>query len=103
MKHKSMNDKVFDLITILLSLFFLIITLYPMIYVLSASFSDPVAVTKGELWLLPKGLTLDGYMAIFDYKPIWIGYRNTIFIPYSEPSSVCCSRFPVPMHCPEGT
>lgn len=79
MKNRSLDDRVFQMVTILLSLFFLIVTLYPLLYVLSASFSDPSAVTKGELWLLPKGLTLAGYEAIFDYKPIWIGYRNTIF------------------------
>lgn len=61
MKHSGLNDKLFDMIAIIISGLLLIITLYPLIYVLSASFSDPVIVTKGELWLLPKGLTLDGY------------------------------------------
>ena len=94
MKHSGLNDKLFDMIAIIISGLLLIITLYPLIYVLSASFSDPVIVTKGELWLLPKGLTLDGYKAIFDYKPIWVGYRNTLF--YSVFGTVISLVFTLP-------
>ena len=57
----------------------LIVTLYPLIYVVSASLSDPVRVAAGDLLLWPIGFTLEGYETILDYSPIWIGYRNTIF------------------------
>lgn len=57
----------------------LLVTLYPLVYVLSASFSDPLSVTKGEVLLLPVKPSLEGYKTILEYKPIWIGYRNTIF------------------------
>ncbi len=76
---QSTDDRIINGAAFLLSALALILTLYPLIYVISASFSDPVAVTRGELWLLPKGITLDGYEMIFDYNPIWTGYRNTIF------------------------
>lgn len=76
---EGLDDKFINFIAYLLSGLVLLITLYPLVYVLSASFSDPLAVVRGELWLLPKGLTLDGYGLIFEYKPIWTGYRNTIF------------------------
>ena len=58
---------------------FLIIELYPVLYVISCSFSNPDAVTAGEILLWPRGFTLDGYKKIFEYTDIWIGYGNTIF------------------------
>lgn len=63
---------------ILLALIF-IITLYPMIFVISASFSDPGAVASGEMVFLPKGFTLEGYKYILQYSEVWTGYLNTVF------------------------
>ncbi len=62
----------------LLALSFLI-TLYPIIYVVSASLSDPSAVSSGEMLLWPVRPTFDAYEFILKYKEIWTGYANTIF------------------------
>ncbi|UQZ81169.1 L-arabinose transport system permease protein AraQ [Paenibacillus konkukensis] len=56
----------------------LVTVLYPLLFVLSASFSDPTKVMSGEMWLLPKGFTLGAYKEIFDYAAVWSGYRNTL-------------------------
>lgn len=56
-----------------------IITLYPLIFVLSASFSEPGAVYTGKMILFPVNPTLAGYEYIFRYREIWTGYVNTIF------------------------
>ena len=61
-----------------LTLFF-IVCLYPIVYVFSASFSDPVAVSTGKMLLFPVEPSLDGYDFVFKYKDIWKGYANTIF------------------------
>ena len=53
--------------------------LYPLWYVLIASFSSPIEIGLGNVWLWPKGFTLMGYTELFDTEQIWIGYRNTIF------------------------
>jgi putative aldouronate transport system permease protein len=53
--------------------------LYPLIYILSASFSTAEAVVSGRMWLWPVDFTLTGYRYILSYKYIWVGYRNTIF------------------------
>lgn len=53
--------------------------LYPLWYVLIASFSTPMEISSGNVWLWPKGFTLAGYEELFDTEQIWIGYRNTIF------------------------
>lgn len=78
-RKQCLSDKVFDSFNMILMLCLTVVFLWPLIFVLSASISDPAAVTLGKVWLLPKGFTMDGYKAIFNYKNIWVGYRNTIF------------------------
>ena len=78
-RKDDMNSRVVDWVASLLGGIVLVLTLYPLIYVLSASFSDPVSVTTGKVTLLPVQPTLDGYATIFQYVPIWLGYRNTLF------------------------
>ncbi|UOQ91890.1 carbohydrate ABC transporter permease [Halobacillus shinanisalinarum] len=56
----------------------LLIVLYPVIYIVSASISDPNLVSQGKMWLFPKGITFEGYKRVFGNEQIWIGYRNTI-------------------------
>ena len=56
------------------------ITLYPFLYVVFASFSKPsLLMQQRDILLWPKGFNLGAYKAVFDYKTIWISYRNTIF------------------------
>ncbi|WP_274654443.1 carbohydrate ABC transporter permease [Paenibacillus humicola] len=55
-----------------------VVVLYPMLYMISASVSDPKAVSSGEMWLLPKGITFDGYRRVFQDADIWTGYANAI-------------------------
>ena len=55
-----------------------ILLLYPIYFVVTASFSEPAAVASGNVWLWPKGFTLEGYTELLKHKEIWIGYKNTI-------------------------
>ena len=57
----------------------LAVFIWPLWFVLIASFSDPVAVTTGQVFLLPKMITFEGYQKMLQYSSIWQGYRNTIF------------------------
>ena len=56
-----------------------IIILYPLIIVVSTSFSSPGAVMSGKVWLLPVDLSLEGYKAVFRTNDVLIGYRNSLF------------------------
>lgn len=56
----------------------LILVAYPLIYILSASISNPNVVASGEMWLFPKELTFEGYKRVFEDAAIWRGYLNTI-------------------------
>ncbi len=56
----------------------LIVVLYPLIYILSASISSPQQVNSGAMWLFPKEITWAGYQLVFENPKIWNGYLNTI-------------------------
>ncbi len=77
--RSSKGEFLFDACVNLLGLAVVIIVLVPLIFVVSASFSDPDLVLKGKVFLFPKGLTLEPYKMVFQNKDIWVGYRNTIF------------------------
>ena len=77
MKRKKIT--LFDFVVYVISGILLLSVLYPLIVVVSSSFSDPALVTTGKVVLLPKGINLEGYKAVFGNKDIMTGYANTIF------------------------
>lgn len=75
---EAANERVFDVIIYVIAAIIIVIVLYPLIFIVSASFSDPTRVLNGEVWSPPKGVTLDAYTNILQNEKIWTGYRNTI-------------------------
>ncbi len=63
---------------VVLGLFFLS-ELYPLYFIVVASFSDPLAVSNGQTMLFPVKPSMDGYKYVLNYTVIWTGYLNTIF------------------------
>lgn len=78
MRRASLSDKTFDVINTIFLIILLILIVYPLVFVLSASISDPMAVNSGKMWLWPVDITLKGYELVFSEKSIWSGYKNTI-------------------------
>lgn len=76
--EETRGDKVFLFFVYFYLAIALVITMYPLIYIISASISDPVYVNSGQMVLFPKGITFEGYELIFRNKDIWTGYMNTI-------------------------
>ncbi|HEY2492006.1 MAG TPA: carbohydrate ABC transporter permease [Paenibacillus sp.] len=72
------RDKAFVICTYIYVFLAFIIVAYPVVYMISASISDPKLVSSGEMWLWPKGITFDGYKRVFENSSIWTGYMNTI-------------------------
>jgi putative aldouronate transport system permease protein len=72
------GERLFNVVICALAAIIIGIVLYPLLFVVSASFSDPAKVLGGEVWLLPKAVTAEAYVEIFHNKEVWIGYRNTI-------------------------
>lgn len=77
--QETKEDKVFKVFIFIFLTTALLIVLYPVLYIISASISDPTAVNSGEMWLFPKDITFEGYKLIFENSDIWRGYLNTIF------------------------
>ena len=72
------RDGVFDAILYCICAVLLLIILYPLWFIVIASFSDPSAVAGGHVWVWPVGFTLDGYDELLKQPKVWLGYRNTI-------------------------
>ena len=76
-RYMSPGDKAFTIINyVFLAIIFVVIA-YPLLYVVSASFSDPQAVVRGDVVLLPVNPTLRGYKAVFQNGKIMTGFLNS--------------------------
>lgn len=76
---EPLNDKIFMAAIYILLAAVLVIMLYPLIYVVSASFSSPSAVASGKVFLWPVEPTLIGYEAVFQNQKIITGFLNSVF------------------------
>ena len=77
-KKIKAGDRAFDIINTLLLVLIFVIILYPMYYVLIASFSNPDKVLTGKIFLLPKGFQLESYKTVFSNSEVMNGYLHTI-------------------------
>ena len=84
----SAEDKLLYIITYVCLSILLIIVAYPMVYVISSSFSSGRAVMAGRVVFLPVEPTFDGYRVMGTYRNIIIGYRNTIL--YTAVGTAVC-------------
>ena len=58
--------------------FFCLVILYPILWIISSSLSDPFAVMTGKVHLLPVGFTTKMYERVLKNGEIWGAYKNTI-------------------------
>ncbi|WP_367924102.1 carbohydrate ABC transporter permease [uncultured Ruthenibacterium sp.] len=81
-KHKrqqlTREDRMFNAILGVLTFVCVVVILYPLVFVLTASVSDPMEIFQGNVWLWPKGFNLNAYREVFRNEDIFIGYRNTL-------------------------
>ena len=75
---ESKGDKVFNVANFVVICLITILVLYPLIYILSSSISDPDLVYSGKVWFLPRGITFEGYQRVLQDPDILTGYANTI-------------------------
>jgi len=80
-EEKSIGDIVFDISNIVLMLFLVFVTLYPMYYVIIASITRSTELLRnpGFLWY-PKGFTLGAFKMAFEHPLIVSGYKNIMFV-----------------------
>ena len=72
------SDRTFDFILMVIVTLVMLVVLYPIIYVISSSFSSGSAVSSGKVILWPVDFSLEGYRIIFANQKVWTGYANSI-------------------------
>lgn len=79
-KRTRIRDDVgFNIVNYTILTVILLIVAYPLIYIVSASFSSTAAVMANRVWLWPVEPSLKGYEAVFNNKDILTGFGNSIF------------------------
>lgn len=76
---ESADDRLFTILNYVILFIFTITILYPLIYIVSASFSSSTAVISGRVWLYPVEPTLAGYEAVFKHRLIMSSFLNSVF------------------------
>lgn len=80
MKYKMSKTYItYSIINYLLLVLMMAVMLYPFIYVLSISLSNPQMVMSGMVKLFPKGLTFETYDYVLKDPLLFKAYLNTIF------------------------
>ena len=77
-KDKSLSAKTFNVINGILMAIVIIITLYPLVYVLALSLSSSEYVQAGMVSLVPRGFNIEAYKQVFADNHFWKSYGNTI-------------------------
>lgn len=72
------TDRIFNLINNVFLLLCFTVVLYPLVYIVSSSFSSPQAVISHKVWLFPVDFDTVSYKAVFANKDIVSGYMNSI-------------------------
>ena len=74
----STGDRIMDTtINVIMFVLFLVV-LYPLVYVVSSSFSSGDAVFNGKVILWPVDFSTYGYEIVLKFPKVWVGYKNTI-------------------------
>ena len=77
----STGSRIFDVCNVILMLLLMLVTIYPFLYVLFASLSNPLKLYSHRgLLLHPLGLSIKGYQFVLNYHSIWSGYLVTLFL-----------------------
>ena len=77
-KKEIPQDRAVSLFFNIAGILILIVEAYPLIYVLSASFSSSDAISLGKVYLWPVEFSLEGYKMLVQNSQILNGFRNSI-------------------------
>lgn len=73
------HDRIFDAVNLAIMILLLFVYIWPLWFVIIASFSDPMEVQMGNVLFLPIKPSLDSYRELIHRNTIWTGYLNTIY------------------------
>ena len=78
----SASRRVFLILNTILLLLISFAMLYPVLYVIAASFSEETAILRGEVFILPVQAHVKAYQKVFVYPLLWQSYGNTLFYTF---------------------
>lgn len=78
MKIKSTEDRIIDVVAIVIVGLAAICCLYPIIYCASMSLSDDQAIIKSSVRLLPKGFNLESYRLVLGDSNFLLYFKNSV-------------------------
>lgn len=93
------EDRVIDAIVTVILVLVSVVTIYPMWYVLIASFSTGSYIAQqGGFLLWPGDFTIEAYSMTFEYQQLFTGFKNTMIIlavalPINLLLTVLCAYF----------
>ena len=80
-ERRTIGERAFNLFNVLFLILLAVIMLYPMLYEVFVSLSDPLALFAHRgLMLRPQGFSTYAYTWVISNNEVWTGYRNTIFV-----------------------
>lgn len=75
---ESFGDRVLNLFIGIILVLVTLIVGYPLLYVVSCSFSSSSALEVGSVILWPVDFTWRAYEFVLAYKQVWVGFRNSV-------------------------
>ena len=79
-QNATLGSRIFDVMNYLIVTLIALTTLFPFIYIISASFATEYEITTRPMFIIPQDVTLNAYKFIFSSNKILQGFRNSIFI-----------------------
>ena len=79
-QNATLGSRIFDIMNYLIVTLIALTTLFPFIYIISASFATEYEITTRPMFIIPQDVTLNAYKFIFSSNKILQGFRNSIFI-----------------------
>ena len=78
MKFRSREDRIVDIVAIVITALAAMVCLYPILYCFSMSLSDNDAIVKGTVWLWPEGFNLESYKLVMSDSMFWRSLLNSL-------------------------
>ncbi|MCL2060676.1 MAG: carbohydrate ABC transporter permease [Oscillospiraceae bacterium] len=77
-RDTSLSSKLLDVLVHTVMAVVLVATLYPVLFVLAASFSSKIAVDAGQVTVYPIGFHIDNYNLVFSESRIMRAFSNSV-------------------------
>lgn len=72
------GDRALNWVAAAILVLLILVVAYPILYVISASFSSSASLESGQVFLWPVDFSLEAYEFVMNYSQVWVGFRNSI-------------------------